>query len=209
MSEEDIHILHVDKSRASRNLVAKNVEQIASYHGVGSLAEARQAVAEGGLNFFILDYELPDGNGLQFARELRDDDRHQHTPILLYSASTDNELAYRAMQIGVNESLTKPMHMMEMCQKIISLAALPEIKFVKRELLQLSCFMWLAGGKYHEYSPDLNRHIEGASRQEVEQRMQEMLEAELLAKDNPEEYPADVHTLTHVVQLRHPEDDAA
>ncbi len=39
--------------------------------GAKSLAEAREAMAEVPIDFFLLDYRLPDGNGLDFINEVR------------------------------------------------------------------------------------------------------------------------------------------
>ena len=53
----------------------------------GSLAAAREAMHAGGIELVLLDRHLPDGDGLDLAREVRASDDGHHVPILLVSAS--------------------------------------------------------------------------------------------------------------------------
>jgi CheY-like chemotaxis protein len=206
---EEINLLYVDKSTIAQRLMTKGLEQIANITGASSLAEARQAIGSQAFNFFILDYELPDGDGLAFASELRDHRDHAHTPIILYTASLNNELEYRAMQAGVNEGLSKPIDMLDMMQHVARQAEVPSIKKVRRELLQLSCFSWNTDGTYFEYSPDLGLLISGDDKQATRDQMRAALEEQILAKDNPSRYPADIEVYKHVIGLPPAETDAA
>lgn len=205
-SMNDVSLLHVDKSKIARRLLSTGLEAIANITGVGSLSEAREAIAGGDYNFFILDYELPDGDGLELAAELRADPRHTKTPIILYTASLNNELAYRAMQAGINEGLTKPIDMLDMMHHVVDQIELPRIKHVHRELLQLTCFSWKADGIHYEYSPDLHLLLQGLDKRALRQEMHSSLEEQVLAKENPSAYPADIEVYKHVVHLP-PEQD--
>lgn len=207
---DEINLLYLDKSRIAHKLLTKGLEQIANITGVGSIADARQALDNGEFNFFILDYELPDGDGLTFAKELRSRPDHQKTPILLYTASLNNELEYQAMQAGINEGLAKPIDMFDMMQRVARQAEVPSIKNVRRELLQISCFSWRADGQQHEYSPDLGLLISGDDKEAIREQMHAALEEKILAKDDPSQYPADIEVYKHVIDLppAEPESDA-
>jgi CheY-like chemotaxis protein len=148
-----------------------------------------------------VDYELPDGTGLDLARELRGDQRHAKTPILLYAASLNNELAFEAMQVDINDSLAKPMDMLDLRSRSAQLVELPEIKTVQRELLQLTCMAWTIAGQYHEYSPDLNLHLQSADRDQVRAKMHEALERKILSKSNPSQDQIDVSVVKHIINL--------
>ncbi len=199
---EEIRLLYVDDSRTAQRLMLNVVEPIADFISALTVNDARQMIQEDdSITFFILDYELPDGDGLQLAREIRRRPRHRHTPIILYAASMDNEMAYRAMLTGVNDSLKKPMNKLELRQHIARLIETPTIRQVRRELVQLTCFSWVAGDRYHEYSPDLNHHIEGDCPEAVRKEMQAILEERIMARHDKSEYPADVHVFKHVVSL--------
>ncbi|MCC7144958.1 MAG: response regulator [Phycisphaeraceae bacterium] len=198
---DDIRLLHIDKSKTSQKLLEKALSPIADYCAVSSLEEARAAIAAQIFTFFLIDYELPDGDGLTLARELRATTRYQHTPIILYCASLDNELEYQAMRAGVNLSLRKLVNPLDLRDHIVRLVEVPSIKEVRRELLQLTCFSWVADGQYHEYSPDLNKHLQGDSLDEVRDRMRSALEIEIRAKKDPSQYPANVTVFKYVISL--------
>ena len=75
---------------------------------VGTLAEARERVAGGTVDLILLDRHLPDGDGLELARDLKGDPTTQAIPILLVSASVlpvDREAATAA---GCDGFIDKP-----------------------------------------------------------------------------------------------------
>jgi CheY-like chemotaxis protein len=197
----DINLLYVDKSRIARNLLINGLDPIANITGAGSIAEARALIGSQAFNFFIIDYELPDGDGLALASELRGNPQHAKTPIILYTASLNNELEYRAMQAGINEGLAKPIDMLDMMQHVVRQVELPSIKRVKRQLLQLTCFSWNADGKHFEYSPDLNLLLSGDDRRALREQMNSALEEQVRAKEDPSRYPADIEVYKHIINL--------
>jgi CheY-like chemotaxis protein len=198
---EEINLLYLDKSKIAQRLLASGLEQIANITGVSTVAQAQAAIEAGTYNFIILDNELPDGDGLSFAKTLRQNPAYVNTPIILYTASLNNELEYRAMQAGINEGLAKPIDMLDMMQHVARQAEVPRIKKISRELLQLSCFSWVANGKHHEYSPDLDLLISGDDQQTIRKQMHAALEEQILARDDPSQYPADIEVYKHVVNV--------
>lgn len=206
MALDEIRLLYVDKSRTAHRLLQRALESIAYVHTAESMAEARSILAAravgGPINFFILDYELPDGTGLELARILRAQPAHARTPIILYCASLDNELEYQAMCAGINDSLRKPADALDLRDRVAKLADTPSIRQVRRELLQLTCFSWHADGQYHEYSPDINLHLAGSGPDEVQSAMREAMEREIHGKKDPGHYPADIHVFKYVITLR-------
>lgn len=57
-----------------------------AFHNVKSLLKAVDSTHP---DFFILDVMLPDGNGMDLAREFKSFDFYQNTPILIMSANVD------------------------------------------------------------------------------------------------------------------------
>lgn len=206
---DEINLLYIDKSKIAQRLLVKGLEQIANIATASSIAEVRETLSTQKFNFFILDYELPDGDGLELAAELRSLPEYAQTPIILYTASLNNELEYRAMQAGINEGLAKPIDMLDMMQRVAQQAEVPSIKNVRRQLLQLSCFSWNADGQHHEYSPDLGLLISGEDKEAIRKQMHAALEEKILAKDDPSRYPADIEVYKHVIDLPPAEDLAA
>ena len=72
-----------------------------------TLAEARASISERRPNAMILDIMLPDGNGLDFMRELRESE-HTNIPILLLTGLAGQEDIVRGLAEGGDDYLTKP-----------------------------------------------------------------------------------------------------
>jgi two-component system, OmpR family, KDP operon response regulator KdpE len=72
-----------------------------------TLAEARQHLAEGAIDILLLDVRLPDGSGLDLARELvaNDDTRPR---IVILSASVLPAERAAAIEVGCDAFLGKP-----------------------------------------------------------------------------------------------------
>lgn len=72
-----------------------------------TLAEARDRLAEGPVDVVLLDVRLPDGSGLDLARELRDSDRGRPSIVIL-SASVLPMERFAAEEAGADAFLAKP-----------------------------------------------------------------------------------------------------
>ena len=81
---------------------------------VGSLAEARAWLTVAHPNLVLLDIGLPDGSGLELARELRATTATSRVPVIVASArvlATDHEAATAA---GCDAFLAKPLRIAEL-----------------------------------------------------------------------------------------------
>ena len=83
----------------------------------GSLAEARARLREGGLDAALIDVRLPDGNGLDFVRELNDG-AASRIPTLVLTAYLDHEVAALAMDAGARGALSKVVSIPETAEAI-------------------------------------------------------------------------------------------
>src|SRR3954470_12110358 len=50
----------------------------------------------------LLDFAMPQMNGLEVLRAVRSDDRTRTVPVVMYSAMLDDHLSYQAIQAGAN-----------------------------------------------------------------------------------------------------------
>ena len=71
-----------------------------------TIAEARQLIAEADFSLYIVDEKLPDGEGVDFIREVRA--AGGKTPILVHSAAAFQHDIAAAMMAGANAYLIKP-----------------------------------------------------------------------------------------------------
>ncbi|MEM7681732.1 MAG: response regulator [Planctomycetota bacterium] len=174
---QTIRVLHLEDSRVAQRLLAQVIEPVGEFIGAETLAAARDLIANETYSAVVVDFELPDGNGLELVRDLRADPRHADTPVLLYCSSLNEALAFEAMQAGVNESFAKPMHMLDLRDQVLRHIETPTRKRVRRSLIQFAVVAWEAEGQAHLYSPDLNLHVAAPDAEAAADRMDQRLEA--------------------------------
>ena len=76
---------------------------------VTCLSEARQAVLSQRFDAVLLDFKLPDGNGLDWIIELREN--YPDIPVIVITGHGDIPVAVEAMRRGADNFLTKPVNM--------------------------------------------------------------------------------------------------
>ncbi len=70
-----------------------------------TLAEARRRIGSRVYDLFLLDFRLPDGDGIEMLREIRA--RQATTPILFVTTASSTKLAVDAMKLGADDYLVK------------------------------------------------------------------------------------------------------
>src|SRR5205823_4839307 len=70
--------------------------------------EALKLLPRGQYQLIISDINMPDINGLELVRVIRDPDKHAQTPPLLISTHNRPADVERGMKLGANAYLTKP-----------------------------------------------------------------------------------------------------
>lgn len=93
---------------------------------------ALQTIQEFNPDILLLDLEMPDINGLEFARMLRRDpgSPNPYLPIIAISASADKAHVTAARDAGVNEFLAKPISPANVYDRLVSIIERPR-PFVK------------------------------------------------------------------------------
>jgi DNA-binding response OmpR family regulator len=71
-------------------------------------AAARRALSQGPIDFVILDVLLPDADGLDLLREVRDAPNAAGAPVLMLSTEADVKDRIRGLQMGADEYVGKP-----------------------------------------------------------------------------------------------------
>lgn len=76
-----------------------------------NLKETRTLLAEGKPDAILMDIDLPDGNGLDFCRELRE---RVNIPVVFLTAHSDTRTEQESLQAGCSAFLTKPYNLDEL-----------------------------------------------------------------------------------------------
>lgn len=72
-----------------------------------NIAEARKLISEHEFNLFLIDKHLPDGDGIEFAKELRE--AGEDSNIICLSGASDFKTVHRAKEVGITGFVEKPL----------------------------------------------------------------------------------------------------
>jgi two-component system, OmpR family, phosphate regulon response regulator PhoB len=112
-------ILVVEDEPAIQELIAVNLEHAG--HQVlraGSVPEAEALVREVLPDLVLLDWMLPGPPGLNFARQLRADQRTKDIPIIMLTARAQEQDTIAGLEGGADDYVTKPFSPRELLARI-------------------------------------------------------------------------------------------
>ncbi|MET0519774.1 MAG: response regulator transcription factor, partial [Burkholderiaceae bacterium] len=98
----------------------------------GSLAAGREALASASHDLLVLDLMLPDGDGLDFCRELRGEAHSRRLPVLMLSARGEPMDRILGLELGADDYLPKPFEPRELQARIKALLRRLEIDLAAR-----------------------------------------------------------------------------
>ncbi len=104
------NVLVVEDSAAMRGLIASTIEELegVSAHEAASGFEALKMLPKRTYDLVITDINMPDINGLELIRFIRDNDRYRQTPLVIISTESSQRDRERGLALGANAYLVKP-----------------------------------------------------------------------------------------------------
>src|SRR3990172_5186995 len=103
-------VLVIDDSRAMRAVLGQILRQMG--YEVVEAANGREAIdrlnAVGKPQFVLVDWNMPEMNGLDFIRAVRDETQHRDLPIMMVTTETETSQVVKALAAGANEYVMKP-----------------------------------------------------------------------------------------------------
>jgi DNA-binding NtrC family response regulator len=122
------NILIVEDDKAQRELLAEALRKRGFYvEGAENLVEAKELLEKRDFNVLLLDYKLPDGDGLEFLAYLKKN--YPNIPTIMLTAYASVENAVSAMKAGAFHYLAKPINLEEL--NLIVDKALEENKLIR------------------------------------------------------------------------------
>lgn len=116
--EEDANILIVD----NRGIVAERIEEsLAKLHNLVTLKEPEEAVnlnLETEFDLVIVSLDLLDHDGLRLCSQLRSFEKTRQLPLLIVVDPEDGARLMRALDMGVNDYLHRPVDRMELRARV-------------------------------------------------------------------------------------------
>lgn len=96
-----------------------------------NIAQAKQALSQQAFDFCLTDMRLPDGNGLEFVKELQR--TKPDLPVAVISAHGNMDLAIQALKSGAFDFISKPVKLRVLRELVTSALKLSPSNATKRE----------------------------------------------------------------------------
>jgi signal transduction histidine kinase/ligand-binding sensor domain-containing protein/DNA-binding response OmpR family regulator len=77
-------------------------------------------------NLVVSDISMPEMNGIDLCRKIRNDKRTSHIPVVLLTAVTGEELQLQGLETGANDYLTKPFNFEILTSKLKNILAIQQ-----------------------------------------------------------------------------------
>ncbi len=120
--QSNIHVLVVDDDDAIRDLLCDFLQDNqlttdqAAHH-----AHMWQALQQRMPDVVILDINMPQRNGIELCRELRESPKYHHLPIIMLTARTSSLDTIMGLETGADDYVAKPFEPLELLSRIRSL----------------------------------------------------------------------------------------
>jgi len=126
-------ILIVDDEVQNRELLEALLESFGyesenARDGIEALAKMKL-----GIDLVLLDVMMPGMDGFEVARRIREDQVDGDVPIMIVTSLTDKQDRLRAVEIGVNDFITKPIDKTELKVRTASLLKMKEVQDAIKE----------------------------------------------------------------------------
>lgn len=104
------------------NMISKLLSIVLEHQGyevqiADDYAAAASALEGSDPSIVLLDLMLPDGNGLDLLRWLRND-LHRSVPVVVLTAFRQEDKALRAFELGANDFISKPFRPRELVARV-------------------------------------------------------------------------------------------
>src|SRR6195256_3817856 len=102
-------LLIVDDNEMNRDMLARRLERKGYVVGVAESAhQLLQRIQKDGADVVLLDIEMPDVSGLEALKTLREAYSAIELPIIMVTAKSQSDDIVKALELGANDYLTKP-----------------------------------------------------------------------------------------------------
>jgi len=105
-----MHALVIDDSRAMRRIIGDMMRQLGFEVTEAVHGKAGYEQLLGGLmpNVVLVDWNMPEMNGLEFVQAVRANDCFANLPLVMVTTETEMEKVAAALEDGANEYVMKP-----------------------------------------------------------------------------------------------------
>ena len=117
------NILIVDDEKSNIDIILslfENENFSQEYNIIAALSakKALKVIEKREIDLILLDIMMPEMDGYEFCKILKEDDRTKDIPILFITANTDDESIEKAYNIGAADYVTKPFRAIELISRV-------------------------------------------------------------------------------------------
>ena len=131
-------ILVVEDDPASVEAIRPILSRCAGLRVVSDEAEARRSITDGEWDLVVISLTLPGQHGLRLCAFLRASERLRQVPVLVLSKAGDDRSLLRALDLGVNDYVTKPADRAELQARVNTQLRRKMFQDRLRETMQMS-----------------------------------------------------------------------
>ena len=118
--EEQAHVLLVDSRAASQERIIKSLKPIAEVFVMSDPQAAVFEAAENTFDLIIVNCNLEDYDPLRLCSQIRSLERTRFIPILLITEQGDEQMIIRALDLGVNDYIVRPLDANELVARALT-----------------------------------------------------------------------------------------
>jgi len=101
----------IDDSRAIRMILANMLSELG--YEVCQASNGKEGLAtvereNGTIHLILVDWNMPEMDGLEFVTRVRGDARFSSVPVMMVTTETEMQQVVRALEAGANEYVMKP-----------------------------------------------------------------------------------------------------
>lgn len=159
---ESFSLLVVDDNEANRDALCRRLRR-RGYNVTTAVdgAQALDLVAAGRFDLILLDIMMPGINGLEVLQRLRETHPATELPIIMASAKDESQDIVRALEIGANDYVTKPIDFAVTLARVRTQLTL---KHSIQQVMNLEQRLSLRNAELEESNARLRRDLEAAAR---------------------------------------------
>lgn len=194
--------LHLEDNRIAQRVLQNTFREIADFVSARTVSEAEKLIESlPEIECFIVDYHLETQTGFDFIKKVRMIQSYDLVPVILMTSTITSEIAYKAMRIGVNQSVSK-LESAEVVRKIVTEhIERPHTQYFARTFYEVECISFEVARKYFQYCPDLDKSVIGDTPEEAANKMRAELEDSIF-NQKLSFYITDVQPFIHRIDLK-------
>ncbi len=163
-------IAHIDDSKIARILFANifkddDFADVLSFDSYVKFNEYLDLSPD--VDCFVIDYNLKNAGGGEVISRIRSLRKYSGIPIVVYTATATDEIAYKSRQAGANQTVSKIVIAKELKDIVKKQIESPYVIDVERSFYEIGVLSWNSSGLFCAYFPDFDLKISAGSKEEL------------------------------------------